>query len=187
MERYAQRHGMEFLGVNLHSGDSPPSWVKVPRIMSALRRGHSLCIWLDADVVIFDSSKSILDDFDTTKWQGVVEHETECGLVPNCGVWIVTPAMLPTLELSWACREKVLHHPWWEQASIMLQMGYRVTFRPETVDCTPTELYDQTCFLPQRWNHHPRDSRRVEDAAFIHVTQYEHREAACEHYASHAT
>lgn len=187
MERYAARHGMDYLCVNLHSDEAPPSWIKVPRLMSALARRHELCIWIDTDVVIFDSSRSILDDFDASKWQGLVEHETECGFIPNCGVWVVTQAMLPVLELTWATRERILHHPWWEQASIMLQMGYRIAPGPRSVDCTPTELHDRTCFLPQKWNHHPRDEHRVPDAAFIHVTQYLRREAACEHYASHAT
>lgn len=187
MERYAEKHGMDFLCVNLHSDDAPPSWIKVPRLVSSLKRRHEACIWIDADVVIFDSSRSILDDFDASKWHGLVEHETECGLVPNCGVWVVTQVMLPVLELTWATRERLLHHPWWEQASIMLQMGYRIAPGPRSVDCTPTELHDRACFLPQKWNHHPRDERRVPDAAFIHVTQYQHRERACEHYARHAT
>lgn len=189
MERYAEKHGMDYLCVNLHSNDAPPSWVKIPRLISALRRNHETCIWLDADVVIFDSSKSILDDVQPDRGyvQALVEHDTECGHVPNCGVWVVSQAMLATLELTWASRDKLLYHPWWEQASIMLQMGYRVNHVPESVDCTPTELHDRTCFLPPKWNHHPKDARRVDDAAFIHVTQYLHREEACEHYASHAT
>lgn len=189
MERYAEKHGMDFLPVNLHSDDAPPSWCKVTRLIAALRRGHQACVWLDADVVVFDSSRSILDDIpkDRGYVQALVEHQTECGLVPNCGVWAVTQAMLQTLELMWASREKLLHHPWWEQASVMLLMGYRVNFMPESVDCTPTELHDRTFFLPPKWNHHPHDERRVDDAAFIHVTQYEDREAVCEFHAANAT
>lgn len=189
MERYAAKHGMGFLPVNLHSDDAPPSWVKVARLISSLKRGYETCIWLDADVVIFDSSKSILDDIphDRGYVQALVEHDTECGLVPNCGVWVVTQAMLSTLELTWMSREKLLNHPWWEQASIMLQMGYRINFVPKSIDCDPTGLHDRTCFLPPRWNHHPHDARRVEGAAFMHITQYPNREESCEHYARLAT
>lgn len=190
MERYAERHGMEFSCVNLHAEDAPPSWVKVPRIMAALKRGHRACVWLDADVVIFDSSKSIIADVAHTSWQGLVEHETECGLVPNCGVWVVTERMLPVLREVWAGRDRFLHHPWWEQAAMLERMGYELSLTqgwPSAKRGGGSDLLDHTTFLASKWNHHPYDKRAVSDASFIHVTQYADRAAACKEYASHAT
>jgi hypothetical protein len=190
MERYAKKHGMDFQCVNLHAEDAPPSWVKVPRIMAKLNAGHELVAWLDADVVIFDSSKSILDDVPPTAWQAVVEHETECGLVPNCGVWVTSAEMLTTLREVWWARDQYLTHPWWEQAAVMARMGYSLSLTsgwPSASRGTPTEVFERTAFLPAKWNHHPSDRRSDPKAAFIHVTQYANRAAACKEYASHAT
>ena len=190
MERYAAKHGMDFESVNLHSGDAPPSWVKIPRVISSLQRGYDTVIWIDADVVIFDSSSSIIAGFPHSAWHGLVEHETECGLVPNCGVWVVRDEMLPTLREVWWRRDKFLHHPWWEQAAILDRMGYRLELTsgwPSAERGDETELSAHTAFLPAKWNHHPHDRRKVDDAAFIHVTQYANRAAACKEYAAHAT
>jgi hypothetical protein len=189
MERYAQKHGMDYKCVNLHADDAPPSWVKVPRIISALKSRHrDTVVWLDADVVVFRSDVNILDDFDASKWQGLVEHETESGLVPNCGVWVVTKEMLSTLEQIWMDRSRFLHHWWWEQAAVLDKMGYRLASgAPIASRGEPTILFDRTEFLPARWNHHPKDARRDANAHFVHVTQYVYREAACREFAAHAT
>lgn len=190
MDRYAAKHGMDFLSVNLHSDDSPPSWVKVSRLISAIKRGYTTCAWIDADVVIFDSSESILAEVPPQAWQAVVEHETECGLVPNCGVWVVRSEMLPVLEEVWLGRDECLHHPWWEQAAILKRMGYGpdvLRMHTAVERGEPTLLFDRTHFLHSKWNHHPRDRRRVEAASFIHVTQYVNRALACREYANHAT
>jgi hypothetical protein len=189
MERYAARHGMDYKCVNLHAEDAPPSWVKIPRIISALKGRHcDAVLWLDADVVVFRSDVNILDDFGPSKWQGLVEHETESGLVPNCGVWIVTKEMLTTLEEVWLTRARFLHHWWWEQAAVIEKMGYELAEdAPFASPGPPTILFDRTSFLPPRWNHHLCDDRRDPHAHFIHVTQYPHRAAACQEFAAHAT
>jgi hypothetical protein len=190
MERYADRHGMDFRSVNLHDPGIPPSWVKIPRIVSALRSSRcDAVVWLDADVVVFDSSESILVGVAADSWQALVEHDTECGQVPNCGVWVVTKAMLPALDEAWMCRDRILHNPWWEQSAIATFMGYEVTF-PHDPHCTlkaPLELHDRTTFLPAKWNHHPHDARRVEPPAFYHITSYPDRLATAIERASRAT
>lgn len=190
MERYAEKHGMDFQCVNLHSEDAPPSWVKVPRLLTALRRGQETCLWIDADVVVFDSSKTILEDVQADSWQAVVEHVTECGQVPNCGVWVVRGPMLSVLEEVWLARDKYLHHPWWEQAAMLERMGYRLDLThgwPSAARGEPTCLFDRTTFLPPKWNHHPSDRNAVKDAAFVHVTQYPDRAHACQEFAKYAT
>jgi hypothetical protein len=102
----------------------------------------------------------------------------------------VRDEMLPILREVWWRRDKYLSHPWWEQAAIMDRMGYRLSLTqgwPSAVRGDETQLFANTAFLPAKWNHHPHDARRVEDVAFIHVTQYADRAAACKEYASHAT
>jgi hypothetical protein len=178
MDAYAQRHGLECYCVNLASTQAPPSWMKVPNIGAALA-DHDRVLWLDADVVIVDPSENIFDWVEADAWQAVVEHETECGLVPNCGVWLVTKAMLPWIEFAW---HKMLpafaDHPWWEQGAVMTMMGYRITVTegwPHATLAAPTELHDRTQFLPPRWNDHPSDRHRPGKPSFVHVTQYADR------------
>lgn len=190
MGRYAQKHGYEFQCANLHSSLAPPSWMKVPAIISALSLGHPTVVWLDADVVILDSSRNILNDLPPHAWQGLVEHETECGLVPNCGVWVARPQMLDTLRSLLAGREQYLTHPWWEQAAMLDRLGYAQTLTngwPHATRGEQTELFLNTAILPPVWNHHPADRRRVDEPAFFHVTQYADRAAVAKEMAARAS
>lgn len=174
MDAYATKHGMELACVNL-DGKHAPSWMKLPYIGSALRDFEAV-LWIDADIVIVDSSKSILDDIEPGCVQALVRHDTECGDVPNCGMWYCTKALYPWLEQAYnSLLPTYADHPWWEQAAILSLMGYSVTPAPYAELSEPTELYERTCFLPAEWNHHPRDGRRSPHPRFVHVTQYEDR------------
>lgn len=182
MLRYANRYGAAFECRHL-SGPRPPSWLKVPAIYNALDSFDAV-LWLDADVVIADSTSSIFDEVDVAaKAHALVEHKTECGLVPNCGVWLVTKLMRPWLQEIWS-EGRNTNHPWWEQASILEKMGYEVS-GASAAPGDRTSLLDATAFLGQEWNHHPRDERRCEinAAKFIHVTQYKNRQQAVENLA----
>jgi hypothetical protein len=178
MQAYAARHGVELGCVNLASKAAPPSWMKVPAIGMALA-AHERVLWLDADVVIADQAENIFDRLEADAWQALVEHETECGLVPNCGVWLVTREMAPWLQFAWdRMLDGFLDHPWWEQAAVMSMMGYRITLTdgwPHATLEAATELHDRTQFLPAKWNDHPADRRRGDAPAFRHVTQYPDR------------
>jgi hypothetical protein len=178
MDAYAAKHGMECYCMNLANIAAPPSWMKLPNIGAALR-DHERVLWLDADVVVHDSSQNIFDAVEADAWQAVVEHETECGVVPNCGVWIVTREMRPWLDFAWSNMLEVYEeHPWWEQAAIMEMMGYKLAMTSGTPHATlgeATELLQRTQFLPAKWNDHPADARRVDKPAFFHVTQYDNR------------
>lgn len=178
MEEYAHRHGAKFACVNLDDAEVPPSWMKVPNIAAALS-DYERVLWLDTDVVVVDPTQSIFADHDGSSWQAVVEHETECGLVPNCGVWLVTQKMLPLLRFAWErLLPGYLNHPWWEQAAVMSMAGYAITLTdgwPHATLESPTELYERTQFLDAKWNHHPADRRKVAAPAFRHVTQYPDR------------
>jgi hypothetical protein len=181
IEQYAVRHGMSFCFTNLE-GERPASWQKVPFISKALQQ-FDVAVWIDADVVVMDPSENIAAQLRPGAWQGLVEHHTPSGKVPNCGVWVCTRAMLPTLADIWADGRHV-HHGWWEQAAVLERMGYVVTDEPHATLDTPTTLYEHTTFLAATWNHHPRDARRIHDPKFVHVTQYPDRPAVCSQLAS---
>jgi hypothetical protein len=183
LHAYAERHGHAFGCANL-IGERPASWMKVMAMHQALRN-HDRMVWIDCDVVVVDPAHDILAELGDG-WQGIVEHQTECGTVPNAGVWIVTQAMVPVLEDMWNSGGDVAH-PWWEQAALMRRMGYAITAQPAAKLDTPTTLYRNTTFLAPTWNHHPRDARRVDSPRFVHVTQYADRLATVRAYAAAAT
>lgn len=168
---YATRHGAACGCANL-AGERPPSWMKVQAIRQALER-YDRVAWIDADVVIVDDSENICDRLGVN-WQAIVEHSTECGLVPNCGVWVLGKPMLPVLEDVWRA-ERFMNHWWWEQGAVLEQMGYAVTDLPTSVLDKPTTLYRLTTFLASEWNDHPADKRRVPRPRFFHITQYADR------------
>lgn len=183
LEAYASRHGMDFYCANL-AGERPPSWMKIPLLHQVLK-DYDRAVWIDADVVVMDSSASIADAVPPESWQGLVEHATGCGTVPNCGVWVLANAMMPTLKEIWSSGAYV-NHWWWEQAAILERMGYAVTDTPTATLRQATELHGRTTFLPPTWNHHPADANRVDSPRFVHVTQYENRPEACRQLAEMA-
>lgn len=184
MHRYAQRHGHQLAAVNL-IGTRPASWMKVEAMATVLQT-HDVAVWMDADVVVLDGSRWIGDELRPEAWHALVEHETECGAVPNCGVWVLRREMLPVLDQVWSMRQ-YLSHPWWEQAAVLELMGYHVTDNPEAKRERPSDLYDRTQFLGHEWNDHPRDAARSEHARLVHVTQYADRLATVKRYAAIAT
>lgn len=171
-ERYAKRHGMDFCCGNLF-GERPPSWNKVMLILSGLQKYDEI-LWLDADVVVIDNRENVFDSVSGDWWHAVVQHDTPSGLVPNCGVWLVRPQMVPTLRSVWD-EGRNITHLWWEQASILERMGYTVTDKPHATPGDSTELLEHTGWLDSRWNHHPLDAEKTETPAFVHVTGYKDR------------
>jgi hypothetical protein len=173
IEAYAERYGHDFMSISL-IGERPASWQKLPAMCAALKAYDVVC-WIDADVVISWPGADIIAELEPGKCQAVVEHLTECGRVPNCGVWVVSKDMAPTLQHAWADGSEFVHHPWWEQAAIMRLMGYVVEPGPHGKLDSPTRLYGQTTFLRPEWNHHPADINKPDKPYFVHVTQYDDR------------
>lgn len=165
---YAKRHGFALSWADLH-GPRPPSWQKIIGLLAKLRH-HETVLWIDADVVIEDASRSILDDVPADAWQALCEHHTECGTVPNCGVWVVRQPMAPVLQAAWDCGRHITH-PWWEQAVMLEQMGYAVEGNHARL-AGPTPLHGKTAWLSSEWNDHPSDTRRSAHVRFRHVTSY---------------
>jgi hypothetical protein len=184
MLAYAQRHNLDMLTVRLN-GPRPPSWAKIDALLSALR-SYETAVWIDADVVIVNGQDNIFAAVPSDKWQGVVEHVTECGNVPNHGVWLCRRQMVPFLQKAKA-RTKYTDHPWWEQADMMEQLGYAFSGVNAARHVTPTELYKNTYFLPPEWNNHPRDVNRKTQSNFMHVTQYDDRLAAVSSFVDQAS
>jgi hypothetical protein len=175
MYAYSLAHGCDFDCLNLASSAAPPSWMKVPGLIVALQE-YDEVLWLDSDVVVSRSQESIFDELPAGAWQGMVIHHTECGQVPNCGVWLVRKPLRDTLLAMWNDdREEFRDHPWWEQGAMLRRLGYEVAPGPKSIDRGPTPLREYSAALHAKWNHHPRDEARVDTPNFHHVTQYDDR------------
>lgn len=186
MAAYAKRHGHDIRTLLLEGSDRPAAWNKLPALHAALGT-YDVVAWLDVDVVIAWPGADIVAELQPGKCQAVVEHLTECGRVPNTGVWVVTRDMMPTIERAWVEGTEFPHHPWWEQAAIMRLMGYLVEPGPHGKLDSPTRLYGQTTFLRPVWNHHPGDINKPDRPYFVHVTQYDDRLSLIEKLAKIAT
>ena len=173
MRAYAERHGHDFYKA-LPVGTRPPSWMKLPLLAGALSE-YDRVVWIDIDVVIVSPWHDIVAAMEPDAWQALVEHRTECGQVPNCGVWVVAKPMQTVLLQAWDQGADYVLHPWWEQAAIMRQMGYAVEPGPRGRLDTPTTLYERTTFLGPEWNHHPADENKTNAPNLVHVTQYADR------------
>lgn len=179
IECYAKLHNCIFACGNL-SGPRPPSWLKVKLIEQALLQVDEVA-WIDGDVIIEKFDKSIFEQLAPDAWQGVVEHDTASGLIPNCGIWVLRKPMLPILAEIWDSN-RYIEHPWWEQAAILEKMGYSVDGASAN-RVTETELFKRTTFLASEWNHHPCDHRQVKEPRFRHITQYVDRVSAARYFA----
>jgi lipopolysaccharide biosynthesis glycosyltransferase len=176
IEKYAKQHNAEFGCMNLYDPNVPPAWMKVINIINALEK-YEKVLWLDCDIVIRKFEENIFDELNDMYIQALVEHYVDVGDVPNSGVWLVNRGMLPILKYMWDTKQIYLNHLWWEQSSLLNQMGYSIIqFNSHiTKKIKPSPVTDVTKFLDSKWNHHPGDSKKVDDPNFMHITMYEKR------------
>ena len=130
---FAERHGYEVV-VGTKLTDLPPAWNKIPLLQYALQR-YDEVVWFDCDLVVVDPSEDFPPLVDG-KIHSMVRHFEDHSEVPNSGVWRVTRACVPLLELMLKL-EVFTGHGWWEQAALLTLMGYTVP--PEGSDFTKTE------------------------------------------------
>jgi hypothetical protein len=150
MQSYAALHGVEFGEYELLASiKRPPAWKKLPCMARALSI-HDEVLWLDADVVVCDSSQNIFDLVGGDFIQAMVCHETSEGSVPNTGVWLVRRAMLPFLMRA-AMDDQSVNHRWWEQAAIHRLMGFSESSGLSAIE-EPEPLYYWTRWLDESWN-----------------------------------
>ncbi len=151
LQRYAALHGADYREVPLASEGRPPSWGKVPALQAALGEGYQRVLWIDVDVVILNGDRSLFAEHRSGTWQLLTIHHVPIGPVPNCGVWLVTPAMLPILQVAWE-KTQYINHGWWEQAAVMEEMGF--TVNPPIKRVRATELGERTTYVGNEWNQH---------------------------------
>jgi hypothetical protein len=167
---FATKHGYTpMLGAKLT--ERPPAWNKVKLLQHALIEFDEV-VWLDADLVIVDTSKDF-PPLPEGKSHALVRHFSAMSEVPNTGVWILKKAAIPLLKAMWEL-EVFTNHGWWEQASLMTLMGYVVPPEGSLFDDTKcrcvveTKWAKECSFMRVEWNSHP--NYRAEKPRIVHCS-----------------
>lgn len=172
IEKYARKYNADSKLIEFINKERPVSWQKIPAIKNELDK-YDLVLWIDADIVIVNHSENIFDNILEDKIQYLVQHYVDNFVVPNAGMWMLKKDMLEYLDSIWN-NNKYINHSWWEQASLLELMGFKVeNYRTNLIN--KTTLYEKTQFLEQKWNHHPHDIKGVKYPNFVHVTMYSDR------------
>jgi hypothetical protein len=165
-EIFADRHGYD-LAVRrvLTAPDRAPSWNKLPFFLELFHE-YDLVVWVDADASIVDPRSDIADELGPDDLMGVVAHEYDGQVIPNCGVWVLRrdDGVREFVERVWN-RTEFLDHRWWENAAFLDELGYSVDPRVDLV--RPTPMLRRTRFIDRSWN-----SIRVDEARHPRINHY---------------
>jgi hypothetical protein len=152
-KRYARRHGYELeLCTSVLDERRPAPWSKVV-LLRRLAQTHEIVLWLDADLVVVDTSCDIESELEPEHMLYLVEHHTREGRMPNSGVMLMRGGeeAVAFLDEVYA-QEDLIEHRWWENAAICRLLGY--TLDPVGPgEATP--LLARTKLISPRWNSIP--------------------------------
>lgn len=163
---FAERHGYDLdLRRELTAPERPPAWSKIPMFHELLER-YELVVWIDADAAIVDPTFDITDEMRRTDLMGVVAHEYDGQVVPNCGVWVLRrhQAVTRLLDALWN-RTEFIDHKWWENAALLTEFGYSLEPKIELV--RRSRIQRRTRYLDRSWN-----SIAIDTAAHPRVNHY---------------
>jgi hypothetical protein len=152
--RYAKRHNYSLeLRTETLDRSRPAPWSKIA-LLRGLADTHDLLLWLDADLVIVDSSLDIASELEGDRFLYLVEHHTKEGRMPNSGVMLLRggPQTVSFLDDVYA-QEDLIEHRWWENAAICRLLGY--TLDPIGPGSPTPLLREQTKLISPRWNSIP--------------------------------
>jgi nucleotide-diphospho-sugar transferase len=130
-ERYARAFGYDLdLRTRGQAHGRPPAWSKVAIIRELLDR-YEHVVWIDADAVVVDFGRDIVDALAPGAALGLVEHHYDGNRFPNTGVMAIRSGDQARSFWSdvWS-RTEFIDHPWWENAAVCDLLGYRVATWP---------------------------------------------------------
>ena len=144
VESYAQRWGYDFHdGSNLPGFDplkwstevqsKHPSWAKLDMMHRLLDLGYEGILWLDADIIVLDDSKDIVDELvGLPDLAYVLSHSIHrgWGVHPNAGMLFVTShGVLDAIEkAARECRYPAARKLW-EQVGVLQVVGISIDWR----------------------------------------------------------
>jgi hypothetical protein len=147
---YADRHGYDLhLMTDVIDPSRPASWSKVAAFKE-LHDDYDVLLWLDADLVIVDGRRDIVDELADGRFLYMVEHHSKANVMPNAGVMMLRTGdhCREFLDLVWE-QEDLIDHPWWENGAICRLLGYQLDpLRHER----STVWGERTQMISGRWN-----------------------------------
>lgn len=150
-EIFADRHGYDLdLRRQLTAPERTPSWSKIPLVLELFDR-YDLVLWLDADCAVVDPTDDIAAELGPRHLMGMVAHEYEGQVVPNCGIWLLRRhrRVEKFLARMWD-RTEYFDHEWWENAALIHELGYCV--EPPVRVVRRSRMRQRVCFLDGAWN-----------------------------------
>ena len=176
MAAYGRRHGWDVLlsCENLASG-RPAAWSKVPLVQELLT-GYDFVFWIDADAIIVDLDRYVLDEVsdDADIWFAWHSQDRDPNAaVVNTGVFLArsTPFTVGLFDEVWRS-EAFINHNWWENAAMINLLG--CSLEPPYERVRESAWDDRIGKLDLAWNsvpgycespdpvinHHARANRR---------------------------
>ena len=152
--RYATRHDYALeLRTEALDGSRPAPWSKVV-LLRELADHYDLLLWLDADLVVVDTSTDISEELEEDRFLYLVEHRTKEGRMPNSGVMLLRGGQ-PTIDFldQVYAQDDLIEHRWWENAAICRLLGYQLD--PIGPGAPTPLLRDSTKLISPRWNSIP--------------------------------
>jgi len=136
--------------------ERPIPWSKV-KLLQELVEQYDTIWWIDADALIVDTRRHILDELPAPRDLYLVEHPQAsegAPVVPNFGVVLLrsTDYMRDFLQRMWDM-EEFIDHNWWENAALVVMLGHSVDPPYERV--TETADREHVGFLDVAWNSVP--------------------------------
>ena len=162
IKEYCARYGYELVNKRLHNRERPTSWIKLPYIEECFQKGSDYVFWIDTDATIVNQKIKLESFLKPGKQFYYARNFVDI----NAGVFIMqnTPQMRSWLLALWN-RTEFLHHPWWENAAMMVSLFEGV---PPASTCEVLDehvfncpWYWSGCFVHHLWGHSKADRIKV--------------------------
>ena len=117
---YAAQHGLELAYLPNVAVDRPPSWRKLLITQQLFQRGYKYVMWVDADALVVDATRSPRDILEEGKDFYLVGHDDGTRLIANAGVFVArnTAWSRSFIDRVWQLAQYI-DHPWWESAAMI--------------------------------------------------------------------
>ena len=157
LHAYAARHGWSAVISTEHlAPDRPPAWSKL-RLVQQLLAEYEFVLWVDADAIVVDIDRNILDEVDLGADIWFARHPQERNpeaTVLNSGIFLArsSPFTIDLLSEIWAA-ERFIEHNWWENAALLDLLGY--SLEPPYLQLRRTPWNEGIGDLSLDWNSVP--------------------------------
>jgi hypothetical protein len=154
---YAARHGWSAVVSAEHlAPERPPSWSKL-RLVQQLLDEFEFVLWVDADAIVVDIDRCILDEIEHDADIWFARHPQERNpdaTVLNAGVLLARSSQFSRDLLGeiWAA-ERFIDHNWWENAALLDILGY--SLEPPYPQLRQTRWNERIGQLSLDWNSVP--------------------------------